>query len=337
MSDMSGNVTGDAYFIYIDGEPSSQGGTSLSSPLMMGQWTRVQAAARASIQQRGGLGFADETIYRQALSADSCTSSNTAPCTGGTYGRDFFDVTQSEYGAGNGAYQPGPGWDYASGWGALNVGNFTQDVDGSTNAIKAYSGIERSAVSVSQAVMTGPTGNATDPVDVSLGNAPSLNVTQATLTASASKGVVATLSGPSVGALPPPDATNGASFFVAWLYNGSVYYARANESPQGTWTYTSGTTGRYGSSSGYTDTTSSAATGSVNTDTGTITINVPSSEVGSPTAGSLLAVPQAFDQMNVGTPAVWLALTVDSSDNLTPVSQDAGASVSRGIAVSVSH
>ena len=228
---MSGNVTGDAYFIYIDGEPSSEGGTSLSSPLMVGQWARVQAAASSAVQKRGGLGFADETIYRQAASADSCTSSDTTPCTSGSYARDFFDVTQSEYGAGNGAYQPGPGWDYTSGWGALNVANFTQDVDGTTNATDGYTGTEKPAAVVSTASSTSPTGNATDPVDVSLGNEPSLDLTGATLQASASNGVTATLSGPGIGALPPADATNGSSFFVTWLDGATVYYARANESP----------------------------------------------------------------------------------------------------------
>jgi len=337
VADLSGNVTGDAYFIYIDGEPSSEGGTSLSSPLMMGQWARVQAAASNAVQKHGGLGFADETIYRQAASADSCSSSDTAACSSGSYARDFFDVTQSEYGAGNGAYQPGPGWDYASGWGALNVANFTQDVDGSTNATNGYAGTEKTAVTVSTASSTSPTGNATDPVDVSLGNRDSLDLTGATLTASASKGITATLSGPGIGALPPPDATNGSSFFVAWLDGATVYYARANESPAGSWTFTSGNTGTYGQSStyAYNDTSSSAATGSVNSGTGTITIHVPTSEVGSPAAGSLLGVPQAFDQLEVGTPAVWLGLTTDSADDLVPVSQDSGASVSIGQAVRV--
>ena len=80
VSDMSGNITGDAYFIYIDGEPSSEGGTSLASPLMMGQWTRVQAAAAKATQNKGGLGFANVTIYRQAQSADSCSSASTSSC-----------------------------------------------------------------------------------------------------------------------------------------------------------------------------------------------------------------------------------------------------------------
>lgn len=215
-----------------------------------------------------------------------CLSTHTTPCTSGSYARDFFDVTQSEYGAGNGAYQPGPGWDYTSGWGALNVANFTQDVDGTTNATDGYTGTEKPAAVVSTASSTSPTGNATDPVDVSLGDEPSLDLTGATLQASASNGVTATLSGPGIGALPPADATNGSSFFVTWLDGATVYYARANESPTGSWTFTSGNTGTYGQSStyGYNDTASSAATGSVNSDTGTITIHIPASEVGSPTA-----------------------------------------------------
>jgi hypothetical protein len=305
---------------------------------MMGQWTRVQSAASAAVQNRGGLGFADETIYRQAAGADACTSTDTAPCTSSTYSRDFFDVTSSEYGAGNGAYQPGPGWDYASGWGSLNVANFTQDVDGTTDATDAAAAPESSAKTVSTASMTSPVGNATDPVDVSLGDDASLDLTSATLTASQSKGITATLSGPSIGTLPPADAPGGNSYFATWEYDGVVYYARANESSSGSWTYTSGNTGTYGDSStyGYNDTSSSAATGSVNTDTGTITITVPASEVGSPTAGALLTDPQAFDQLDLAsTPALTDGLTTDSSDNLVAVSKDEGASESRGLQVKV--
>jgi pseudomonalisin len=338
VSDMSGNVTGDAYFIYIDGEPSSEGGTSLASPLMMGQWTRVQAAAPAKVQKQNGLGFADPTIYRQASGADACSSSDTAPCTSPTYARDFFDVSQSEYGAGNGADQPGPGWDYASGWGSLNVANFTHDVDGSTTATDAASAPEQTAKPVTTATMTSPEGNATDPVDVSLGNDPSLDLTGATLTASASKGITATLTGPDLGALPPLDATNGNSYYVAWLVGGTVYYAQANENPAGEWTYSSGNTGTYGQSStyGYTDTASSKATGSVSG--GTITINVPASEVGSPKGGTLLTVPQAFDQLNAAsTPVAGVSLTTDSADDLTPVSTDGGAALSRGVEVEVTR
>jgi pseudomonalisin len=329
VADLSGNITGDGYFIYIDGEPSSEGGTSLSSPLMTGQWARVQAAASKTVQSGGGLGFADPVIYTQAKDADTCTS---APCANApTYERDFFDVTQSEYGAGNGAYQPSGGWDYASGWGSLNVANFAQDVDGSTNAADAAAGEEKPAVQVTTAKMTSPEGNATDPADVSLGNESSLDLTGATLTTSQNGSTItAKLTGPSLGSSPPADAAGGNTFYVAWEYGGEVYYAQASQPTADSFAYSSGNTGTYGKSStyDYNDTSNSAATGSFNASTHTITINVPAKEVGSPTIGSALTVPQAFDQLDA-TP-VDLALTTDSADDLTAISQDGGLADSIG-------
>ncbi len=336
VADLSGNITGDGYFIYIDGEPSSEGGTSLSSPLMMGQWARIQAAASSSVQSSGGLGFANGTIYQQAKGADTCT---TAPCADKTYERDFFDITESEYGAGNGAYQPGPGWDYASGWGALNVANFAADVDGTTDAARAYTGSERAAADVCTATMTSPTGNATDPI-TDEGNDPGIDLTQATLSSSG-KTVKATLTVPELSSGPPAESTSGASFYVAWEYKGIVYYAVAGESEGGAdWSYSSGNTGpamtdgapNYGE---YTNTTDSAATGSANTTTGVITINVPASEVGSPASGALLTDPQAFVQIEVGAPEVVTAtsLTADSADTLRNYSVDDGEMDSIGVNV----
>jgi pseudomonalisin len=329
VADLSGNITGDGYFIYSDGEPSSEGGTSLSSPLLTGQWARVQAAASKTVQSGGGVGFANPVIYAQAKDADTCSS---APCSSApTYERDFFDVTDSEYGAGNGAYQPSGGWDYASGWGALNVANFTQDVDGSTNAANATAGEEKPAVQVTTAKMTSPQGNATDPADASLGNDSSLDLTGVTLTTSQNGSTVtATLTGPSLGSSPPADAAGGNTFYVAWEYGGEVYYAEAAEPTAGSFTYTSGNTGTYGKSStyGYNGTSNSAATGSFNASKHTITINIPAKEVGSPPIGSALTVPQAFDQLDA-TP-VDLALTTDSADDLTAIPQDGGLADSIG-------
>ncbi len=393
VSAMSGNVTGDQYFIYIDGEPSGEGGTSLSSPLTVGQWARVQAGALASIQKPcptadptqqekaadcGGLGFAAPLIYAQASSADACSSSpsasaaQSAACTSTPYAQDFTDVTQSEYGVGNGLYRPGPGWDYASGWGAFNVANFIADVDcaaqdtcatvpagaayslgnwnhakgdysGTITATERYGGTEASAVEKTTAILSGPQGWSTDPIDVSAvspgpGQAPggppvpipgdnttpnydpSLDITGATLTANATT-VTATISGPYLGATPPATAgAGGNSYFVAWEYNGTVYYARAIESAlTQTWSFTSGNT----DGGGYNDSTTTKATGSLSQsgDGDTITIEVPASEVGSPGPGALLSDPQAFSQLNTGTPVAFLQLTTDSADDLVPVSQ----------------
>ena len=56
---MSGNIYDNGYNIVVGGAATTEGGTSLSSPLWVGMWTRVQAAAPA-----GGLGFANPTIYK---------------------------------------------------------------------------------------------------------------------------------------------------------------------------------------------------------------------------------------------------------------------------------
>jgi pseudomonalisin len=106
---MSGDIATNAYDIYEDGAASTEGGTSLSSPLWVGMWTRVQAAAPAP-----GLGFADPTFYAIGTGHE------------GDYANDFYDITLGT----NGLYQAGTGWDYVSGWGVPDVTHLTQDLDG---------------------------------------------------------------------------------------------------------------------------------------------------------------------------------------------------------------
>ena len=100
------------------------GGTSLSSPLWLGMWTRIQAAS----SNPGRIGFASPAIY--ANNADATK-----------WGRDFFDV-----GGSSGATAPTcsgyvspyscshPGWDYISGWGTPDVTNLMKDLDGGNTA-----------------------------------------------------------------------------------------------------------------------------------------------------------------------------------------------------------
>ncbi len=347
VADLSGNTDGDGYFIYIDSQPSSEGGTSLASPLMMGQWARIQSAAPASEQSSGGLGYANPLIYKEASSADKCT---TAPCAG-TYASDFNDITQSEdigdttgtagaptvstgIGIGNGVYSDGPGWDYASGWGSLNVANFMQSVDGDTTATDAYTGAEQAAEDVCEASMSSPSGNATDPVDVSLGNEPGVDLTGATLTATKST-ITATLTVPTLSSGVPTDSLDDV-FNVAWLYAGKVYTATAEEGKTGGWTFSDSSTALAANDDPTTSSTSSTttppdnATGSVNTTTGVITIKLPTTDVGSPPAGALLIDPQAFDAISAD-----LSFTTDSADTLRAYSVDAGQLDSIGVDVVV--
>jgi len=127
----SGDVASNGYAIVSGGQSNYPGGgTSLSSPLSMGMWTRVQAASPT-----GGNGFADETYYAQAKKDAGQGAANPTDV------RDFFDVggTAKSEPSGNGAYTPLPrsagnpeGWDFVSGLGVPDITNLTQDVDGTT-------------------------------------------------------------------------------------------------------------------------------------------------------------------------------------------------------------
>ena len=110
---MSGDILTDSYADVSGGSNSSNGGTSLSSPLWVGMWTRIQAASNLP----HGLGFANFTIYKIGKDATR-------------YGNDFFDVT---VGSNGGPCPQGPciaqkGWDYVSGWGVPDVARFAADV-----------------------------------------------------------------------------------------------------------------------------------------------------------------------------------------------------------------
>jgi subtilase family serine protease len=100
-------VTGNGLLINSDNGPDSQGaGTSLSSPLWLGVWTRIQAAADGK-----GLGFANYRIYKLARSSG---------------GRDFYDVTVGD----NQPYPATPGYDNTTGWGTPEISQIMQDLTG---------------------------------------------------------------------------------------------------------------------------------------------------------------------------------------------------------------
>jgi pseudomonalisin len=101
----SGDVLTNGYGIVAAGKDSQGGGTSLSSPLWMGMWARVNQSAISP-----GYGFANETIYRLGKNAT-------------TAGRDFYDITVGA----NGLYAALPGWDYVTGFGTPRLTNLIAD------------------------------------------------------------------------------------------------------------------------------------------------------------------------------------------------------------------
>jgi pseudomonalisin len=91
------------------------GGTSLSSPLFVGAWARVESA------QNNSLGFAAPWIY-------SLAKENPAA---------FHDITSGS----NGNYSAAAGWDYTTGWGSLNVAALSGTVTRQKAAIQAITAI----------------------------------------------------------------------------------------------------------------------------------------------------------------------------------------------------
>jgi pseudomonalisin len=111
---ISGDVaTGNGMMITNDSGADQQGaGTSLSSPLWLGMWTRINAAARGK-----GLGFANFALYKLAKASG---------------GRDFYDITVGD----NQPYPAKPGYDNVSGWGAPEVTQIMLDLTGRLTPVR---------------------------------------------------------------------------------------------------------------------------------------------------------------------------------------------------------
>jgi pseudomonalisin len=88
--------------IYAFGQIEQVGGTSLSSPLFVGFWARMQSAHGNS------LGFPASGIYSAIAATPALVQ----------------DVTSGNNGSGGFGYKAGPGWDYSTGWGSLQMTNF---------------------------------------------------------------------------------------------------------------------------------------------------------------------------------------------------------------------
>jgi pseudomonalisin/xanthomonalisin len=92
--------------VLVNGASQQIGGTSLAAPIFTGFWARVQSA------NANGLAFPAAAIYQNAAAHPEM----------------FHDVTTGS----NGGYSAKTGWDYASGFGSLNVSNFAAVVGNNT-------------------------------------------------------------------------------------------------------------------------------------------------------------------------------------------------------------
>jgi hypothetical protein len=191
-------------------EPAAVGGTSLSSPLMMGMWARVVAASAKP------LGPAAPAFYKMEASKRTA---------------DIHDITEGEQG-GNGLNFPGPGWDYNTGYGVPDVAKLTADLSGSTTPVH-----KAPAAHVADLPTGSLAGNpdgclpfGTSPADnvdpTTLGEKnDSLDITDAAMSLSPDdQSLLITVHGPH---LSPKYAVEyqGSFVKVAWLYDGTTYEA----------------------------------------------------------------------------------------------------------------
>jgi hypothetical protein len=287
IADMSGTVfsyqqgsflNSNFYEMESDMADSDEGGTSLSSPLAVGMWSRIQAAAPT----RKGLGFANETFYRLGK--------------GSTYHRDFTDITQSETAGGNVYYHAGPGWDYVTGWGAMNVKNLMMDADHRLTPTFPHP-LHRLPLKLNGCLaFTSPATNANNPLYPGTMD-PTMDITNATMHISGSD-LIATIAGQSLAPSPPPTgASGGEQYYILWTLGNSAdattYFAAATVTEQGAVSYHDGI-----STTGY----MSKHTIKGSFKAGTITLRVPLKDVGSPKRGAVLEYPYAESEYGLAGP-----------------------------------
>ncbi|MHB8718681.1 MAG: S53 family peptidase [Candidatus Dormibacteria bacterium] len=315
----SGDVVSNGMAVTMAGANDSQGaGTSLASPLWMGMWTRIQAAART--QTSGGQftnGFANPALYKVGLNAAQDLT-------------DFFDLgggTNSPSNS-NGYYAnlarnptDPSGWDYLSGLGSPNVTALGKDVTGNTtfaptDPVAAPApqdcgqvGLVPCATGSGGGIVcnnpldlwNNPPHTASDP----LGNSdPQLSLLQGGLTLTASGSTLRALLTVTNLSAAAPTGSGAAEWYALWTYNGTTYFANAEVSgvPGSTPTYHDGTVALVGNSHQYKNSTNTNDTGSFTTGPhGVVEIDVPLANVGNPPANSVFSSPSGETWIEIGS------------------------------------
>lgn len=98
---------GSGALVYSYGEIQQIGGTSLSSPIFVGLWARLQSA------HSNTLGFPASSIYSAVKSTPSLV----------------HDVTSGNNGYSGYGYEAAAGWDYPTGWGSFIMSNLASYVN----------------------------------------------------------------------------------------------------------------------------------------------------------------------------------------------------------------
>ncbi len=274
--------------VYIGGQPQAVGGTSLSSPLALGVWARLESAHGNSI------GFAAPKLYA------ACSTPG------------FHDIMLGD----TGPYPAAPGWDYATGCGSFDIAQMSKYIVPAPTPVVVYKLAKPACTSVTdEAGDAHPTG--------STGNVDSLDILAAGFLNGGSTTINAELRVKSLNDGPggtPAIAGDGDDWYVTWSYGGTEYFLSAQlptgspntSDPTSLYQFSYGTVTKSPTNGALYNTVGSA-TGSVDTTNGVISISAPRSVVGNPANGAALTSTGAVTFESVGTPAGGLLEAADSA------------------------
>ncbi len=328
----SGDVATNGYAVTANGSPDSAGGgTSLSSPLWMGMWTRIQAAATTTVGGQYTNGFANPALY--AIGKIAAKDVN-----------DFFDIggggtpPNASPVTTNGVYASMPrnplnantGWDYTSGLGVPNVTNLGKDITGSTTFTPSntptvtaptdcgQAGLNpcsTGAGSCSNGLWDNPAHTSTD----LLGNSdPQLSLIHGAFSFSADGKTLRTLMTVTNLTENVPTGASAAEWYFLWSYGSgkskTTYFANAElqVTPGSVPTFDDGTVAVTGTSHSYNKVHTGDTGHFSDGKNGTVEIDVPLANVGSPSPGAILAAPAGETDILIGVIGSGLLEKVDT-------------------------
>jgi pseudomonalisin len=279
VASISGDVaTGNGMLITDDNGADQQGaGTSLSSPLWLGMWTRIQAAAT-----KKGLGFANFSLYKIGKSA--------------SYANDFYDVTVGD----NQPYPATPGWDNATGWGTPDVAHLMQDLTGRLtpvhNVAPPVPATVAPQVTSGGTLFTDPAGDDVYTVEgqtlAAQGASPQLDILSGAMALTPDGQTLRTIL--TLRNLSTSIPTGGVEndYNVVWTFNGVQYFTQLAVEPGGVVQAYDGQILHASLETRYQQlhVDQGSITPGAN---GTVEVDVPLANVGGPVAGQLLLRPSA--------------------------------------------
>ncbi len=280
---ISGDVaTGNGMSITDDSGSDQQGaGTSLSSPLWLGMWTRIQAAARGK-----GLGFANDSLYRVAKASP---------------GRDFFDVTVGD----NQPYPAKPGYDNTTGWGTPEVSQLMLDLTGRLTPTRnvAPGPVASVPVTTCGPLFSDPSGDDSYVVEGQTlgaqGAQPQLDLLGAKLLLSPDGQTLRSIV--TVRNLSTVVPTGGVEndYNVVWSVDGTQFFTQLAVEPDGTVQAYDGQLIRAAVENRYQQLHVDTGTLILGAN-GTVEVDVPLANIGSPVAGTVLQQPAAAAYVREG-------------------------------------